>query len=413
VIFELIYAISIQSYYLIIRLIAPFNSKATLWLKGRQNLFARIEHEIGKDTSEKIWFHCASLGEFEQARPVLESIRNEKPNHKIVLTFFSPSGYEIRKNYAQADYIYYLPLDTKSNAQRFLDLVNPAIVYFVKYEFWYFYLSEIKKRNIPAISFSAIFRSNQIFFKPAGRSYKEKLKAFHKIFVQDQTSFQLLKDQGFDTMEITGDTRFDRVVEIAAAKKEIPLVENFKAGKKCFIIGSSWSEDIKVFMPVLTNYPDIKIIVAPHEIGENNLRTIEKASTTSIRFSQANAENVADKQVLIIDNIGMLSSLYAYADYAAIGGAFGKGLHNTLEAAVFGMPVFFGPTYHKFKEARDLVKLKIAFSIKEAQEFEGVFKSFIHAESLRIETAEKAIEYVKKHTGATQKIINQSLTLLS
>lgn len=397
---------------MIIRLIAPFNSKAKLWLNGRKNLLAKIEQELANDATQKIWFHCASLGEFEQARPVLERIKKEKPSFKIVLTFFSPSGYEIRKNYTGADYIYYLPLDTKSNAKRFLDLVNPALIYFVKYEFWYFYLAEIQKKNIPAISFSAIFRSNQIFFKPAGKSYKDKLKAFHKIFVQDQTSFQLLKDHGFETMEITGDTRFDRVVEIAEAKKEIPLVETFKGTKPCFILGSSWSEDIKVFMPVLTRNPDIKIIVAPHEIKENTLREIEKSSASSIRFSVAQTENVSDKQVLIIDNIGMLSSLYAYADYAAIGGAFGKGLHNTLEAAVFGMPLFFGPTYHKFKEARDLVKQKIAFSIKDSREFEDTFKSFLNSETLRKQTAEKAIEYVKMNTGATDKIISQSLTLL-
>jgi 3-deoxy-D-manno-octulosonic-acid transferase len=213
-------------------------------------------------------------------------------------------------------------------------------------------------------------------------------------------------------MEITGDTRFDRVVEIANAKKKIPLVETFKGIKPCFIIGSSWPEDIKVILPVLNKYPSLKVLIAPHEIKENNLREIEKTSLSSIRFSAATPENVSDKQVLIIDNIGMLSSLYAYADYAAIGGAFGKGLHNTLEAAVFGMPLFFGPTYYKFKEAIDLVKKKIAFSIKNSNEFEEALKSFIHAESLRQQTAEKAIEYVRKNTGATDQIISQSLTLL-
>lgn len=410
--FRIIYSISIYSYFILVKLVAPFNSKARKWLEGRKGLFEKIHSELQHDSSPKVWFHCASLGEFEQARPVIEGFRKKYPNYKIILTFFSPSGFEIRKNYDKADYIYYLPLDTPKNAREFLKITNPSVVFFVKYEFWYHYISELKRREIPAISFSAIFRQGQIFFKPMGEKYKELLKSFSRIFIQDQASFNLLKEHGFESMEITGDTRFDRVIEIADNKKEIPLASSFKGSSKCFIIGSAWPEDIAVFMPVFAHFPNLKIIIAPHEIKESFIQEIEKRHTGCIRYSQAMNNDLGEKRILIIDNIGMLSSLYAYGDMAAIGGAFGKGLHNTLEAAVFGMPLFFGPNYQKFKEARDLIKCGAAWSVKDSEAFQERLDNILSTPQNLKSASEQAATYVRNHTGATQKILSFTEELL-
>jgi len=413
VLFQLFYSLSIGLYYLLLNLAAPFNSKARLWLNGRKDIFGEIRRRLNGDTSPRAWFHCASLGEFEQARPVIERFRDSFPQHTIVLTFFSPSGYEIRKNYPGADYVFYLPLDTKSNAQKFVHIVSPAIAYFVKYEFWFHYLNELHKKSIPAISFSAIFRHNQLYFKPIAKPYKNLLQSFKHIFVQDRASLELLEEHGFKNAEITGDTRFDRVTEIAAQRNEIPLAARFKGQSPCFIIGSAWEEDIRIFFPVLLAVPDLKIIIAPHEIKEKTLLLIERMTTSSIRYSKANDNTIADQRVLIIDNIGMLSSLYAYADYAAVGGAFGSGLHNTLEAAVYGMPLFFGPNHRKFKEALDLRKIEAAFSIHNQEDFRKKFESVYNNEELRIKLATRASRYVNENTGASDKIIACSQALLN
>lgn len=410
--FQVFYSISIYSYFILVKLVAPFNSKARKWLDGRKGLLEKICSELQHDSSPKAWFHCASLGEFEQARPVIEGFRKKYSDYKIILTFFSPSGYEIRRNYDQADYIYYLPLDTKKNAREFLKATNPSVVYFVKYEFWYHYISELKRREIPAISFSAIFRQGQIFFKPMGEKYKELLKSFSRIFIQDQYSYNLLKEHGFTNMEITGDTRFDRVVEIAQSKKEIPIASEFKGKNKCFIIGSAWPEDHKVFMPVLDTIPDLKIIIAPHEIKEAFIQEIEKKYSGCVRYSNAQHESLSQKRILIIDNIGMLSSLYAYGDMAAIGGAFGKGLHNTLEAAVFGLPLFFGPNYKKFKEARDLIKTGAAWSVNNSEEFNSKLQNLLTSDTYIKNASKGAAEYVQSNTGATEKILTFTESLL-
>lgn len=396
-----------------LRLAAPFNSKASLWLNGRKDIFGEIQRQLYGDESPKAWFHCASLGEFEQARPVIERFRGSFPRYKIVLTFFSPSGYEIRKNYSGADYVFYLPLDTKDNAQKFVDMVSPAIAYFVKYEFWFHYLNELHKKSIPAISFSAIFRHNQLYFKPIAQPYKNLLQSFRHIFVQDQASLELLEDHGFTNAEITGDTRFDRVAEIAAQRKEIPLASRFKGQSPCFIIGSAWEEDIRIFLPVLLAVADLKIIVAPHELNEKIFSSIERIAVSCIRYSKADDYTIAEPRVLIIDNIGMLSSLYAYADYAAIGGAFGSGLHNTLEAAVYGMPLFFGPNHRKFKEALDLRRLEVAFSIQNQDDFRKKFELVFRNEENRLKLATRASRYVNEHTGASDKIIACTQSLLN
>lgn len=413
VLFRLFYSLSIRLYYLLLRLAAPFNTKARQWLRGRAAIFSTIENQLRDDASPKAWFHCASLGEFEQARPVIERFARAFPTYSIVLTFFSPSGYEVRKNWTGARHIFYLPLDTKANARKFVKIVSPSIVYFVKYEFWFHYLNSLRRQSIPAISFSAIFRPNQLYFKPAARPYKEVLQSFRHLFVQDQLSLRLLEGQGFDNAELTGDTRFDRVVEIADRRVEIPIAARFKGKRRCFIIGSAWEEDIRVFLPPLLTRTDLKIIIAPHEIREGILSLIEREAGSSIRYSQADETNTLDQQVLIIDNIGMLSSLYAYGDYAAIGGAFGKGLHNTLEAAVYGLPLFFGPNHHKFKEALDLKKAGAAYSVRDQKDFEKQFEPLYQSEERRAELARVATRYVRENTGASDKIIAYSKTLLN
>jgi 3-deoxy-D-manno-octulosonic-acid transferase len=409
---RIIYTIFIQIYLFLATLLSAFNNKARLWVQGRKNILKNIEAAMQGNTAPIAWFHCASLGEFEQGRPVIETFRKEFPDYKIFLTFFSPSGYEVRKNYTQAAYIFYLPIDTKYNAATFIHLVNPEVAFFTKYEFWYHYLNELKIANIPAISFSSIFRQNQVFFQPYGKFYKNFLTCFRIIFVQDMTSLALLQKHGILQAEVSGDTRFDRVLELAAQKKNIPYLESFKNTKKLLIIGSSWPADIDIVCGTLKHFHELKIIIAPHEIHESGIAEIEKKFPgISIRYSMIR-ENSLNHQVLIIDNIGMLSSLYQYADYACIGGGFGKGIHNILEAAAYGMPVLFGPNFNKFKEAQDLKKNGCAFSFHQAEDFKSIFEKLFYDEALCAEIAEKSRSYVAAQAGATKKILNFCHTLL-
>ena len=409
------YTLSVWFYYLLIKLASPFHKKARQWLEGRKNIFSRLEKAFEKNTHPVVWFHAASLGEFEQARPVIEGFRSQHPTHKILLTFFSPSGYEVRKNYEGADYIFYLPLDTLSNVERFIRIVKPQTALFVKYEFWHYYISELHKNNIPVISFSAIFRQEQIFFKPYGNFYRAILSRFSKIFVQDQQSLDLLRSTQLNNAEAAGDTRFDRVKQICDRKKEISIAQAFKNNKKLLVIGSAWKEDMEVLIPFINQFKEeIKIIVAPHEIKKEEIQAwIKVLNKRSVLFSEASETNVSEKDILFIDNIGMLSSLYQYAEFAYIGGAFGKGLHNTLEAVTFGMPVFFGPNYSKFKEARDLIRMKIAFSVRSTETFAKSFEEFYTQDDVRIQTALKAKEYILENTGASEKIIQYLNSLLS
>jgi 3-deoxy-D-manno-octulosonic-acid transferase len=430
-----LYNLSIYLYHFIIWIVSPFNKKARQRISDLGFSISDFEKKIKisnpkskiRNPKSVAWFHCASLGEFEQGRPVIEKYRETFPDHKIVLTFFSPSGYEVRKNYAGADFICYLPSDTPSNARDFIEKINPSIAFFVKYEFWYNYLRILHEKQIPVISFSAIFRADQMFFKWNGGFYRNILRCFNHIFVQNQLSLELLQSVGIENVTVGGDTRFDRVKQIAEARKSLPIIEQFKDGKPLLIIGSCWQEDFAVIMPFLNNFTkDLKVIIAPHEIHESEIESWRKEfKGDSIRYSEIEAppapeggvfesENVVEAppsgaggaSILFIDNIGMLSSLYQYADFAWIGGAYGKGLHNILEAATFGLPIFFGnKNYQKFQEAVDLERLTGAKAISSSIEFANEFQKLYYNLSLRKQKSDIIKKYVEENTGGTDKVI--------
>ena len=405
----LLYILGIQVYAFIIRIFSLFNLKAKLFIRGRKNVYQQITKRI--DASQKhVWFHFASLGEFEQGRPVLEKLKEKYPSKKIVVTFFSPSGYEIRKNYALAD-VFYLPLDTKYHAKKFIDAVNPEMAIFTKYEFWHFYFKELQVRGIPLYVISGIFRPGQAFFKWYGSFYRKMLSAVTYFFVQNEESENLLKSIGIDQVTINGDTRFDRVFENAQTPKKLDLIETFIGNSPTVICGSTWPEDEKLLSALPEKYPDWKFIIAPHEIHESHIESIEKHFPVgSIRFSVFSSQlNVGhsqisslESQILIIDNIGMLSALYQYGKLAYIGGGFGAGIHNTLEATAFGLPVIFGPKYDKFQEAKDLIALGAARSISTTDELIIAFDDFKD----NTKAAIIAKQYVKDKKGATDQIIS-------
>jgi 3-deoxy-D-manno-octulosonic-acid transferase len=404
---RLLYSLGTKAYALLLQASAPFHAKAAQWVAGRRDIFAALEQKLAGNSQPVAWFHCASLGEFEQGRPLIEKFAADYPQYKILLTFFSPSGYEVRKNYAGAHYIFYLPIDSAANAHRFVDLVKPQLAVFVKYEFWYYYLSELHRRQIPVISVSAIFRPSQLFFKPYGGFYRKILNLFTHIFTQNQASTALLQNIGINQVTVAGDTRFDRVLQTAASVKTIPLVEQFKAGKPIFVVGSSWPQDMDILLPFIQEQANqLKFIIAPHELHANELsKILADLKGLAVRFSEAKESTVADYQVLLIDNIGMLSSLYRYGTYAYIGGAFGKGLHNTLEAAVFGLPLFFGPAYHKFQEAIDLVTMGVAHPIQNTAALKTQFNQLAADAYLRETITRKAQNYVQEQAGATDIIM--------
>jgi 3-deoxy-D-manno-octulosonic-acid transferase len=346
------------------------------------------------------------LGEFEQGRPLIEGYRRKNPAHKILLTFFSPSGYEIRKNYEGADLICYLPVDTPGNAKRFLDLVQPDAVFFVKYEFWFNYLSALKERKIPAFLVSGIFRPDHYFFKATGTWARKQLSAFTYFFLQDERSLELLHSIGYQNAFVSGDTRFDRVVEIAKNAKQLGLVRIFSEGRKVLILGSSWPGDERLVAECLPQISSHKLIIAPHEVNETHISNIEAMFKGALRYSNADEKNIVPAQVLIIDNIGMLSSLYQYGSIAFIGGGFGKGIHNILEAATFGIPVIFGPNYEKFREAKDLLRLGGAFSVNDQTELKRTF-ALLSDEQVRMTAAQISKMYVQGRSGATERILNR------
>ena len=411
-----LYDIALGLYGLLLHLLAPFVPKAAAWVAGRRGLLAHIARTIGDDPAPRVWFHCASLGEFEQGRPLLEAHRRAYPGTKLVLTFFSPSGYEIRKDWPGADYIFYLPLDTRGNAQAFLDVVQPRLVVFVKYEFWYHFLSETHRRGIPAIVVSAIFRADQVFFKPWGRFFRQILTCFAHIFTQNEASAVLLRNSGLARVSVAGDTRFDTVVATAlAAARSLPLVDAFVAdGAPVLVVGSSWPEDLPILLPLLSRYHgQLRVLLAPHEVTEANLRLVETTFAGQVqRYSQADAGTVAQARVLLFDNVGLLSQLYRFGEYSYVGGAFGKGLHNTLEAAAFGLPLFFGPTYAKFQEAVELVALKCAFPVQNAAELEAAFTYLWHHEDARLQLQDTMLDYVHDQAGATRIIMAALPSLL-
>ncbi len=402
-----LYNLGICVYLTLVYIVSPFNKKANLWLTGRKKWQKQIA-DIVNPESEKIWVHCSSLGEFEQGRPLIEAIKEKYPTLQIVLTFFSPSGYEVRKNYKGADYVFYLPLDTKRNACKFIELINPKLVVFVKYEFWYHYLTNLKRRAIPTFIISANFRADQAFFKSYGKWYRKFLENFNHFFVQNGTSLNLLKSIGFSNATISGDTRFDRVAKIASEAKALPLIEQFCGNSKVIVAGSTWPKDEELLIEYFTQNPEkAKLIIVPHEVDPAHIQGIQrKISTSSILYSNLQTATNNNANILIVDTIGLLSSIYRYGHIAYIGGGFGAGIHNTLEAATHGLPVIFGPNYHKFQEARDLIAQKAAFSINTQRELSDFLNSLLSNEQERTEMGLNSKKFVLSGVGATDRILS-------
>ncbi len=400
-----LYNLAISTYTLGARISALWSPKAKLWCKGREGLLERMALEIPKG-ERIVWIHIASLGEFEQGRPIIEKIRADHPEYKILITFFSPSGYEVRKNYEGGDYIFYLPTDMPRNVKKFLDIVNPEVAIFVKYEFWLNLLGEIRKRNIKSYIVSSIFRANSIFFKPWGVAWRVALEAFDTIFVQDENSKVLLGEWGFDNVVVAGDTRFDRVWDIAQSSKPLPIIEKFAAEKNLFVAGSTWSEDEDILIDLIENNRDIKFVIAPHEIGKERVNELlSRLKGSACVYSQCDVESTFEGvQVLILDTMGMLSSVYSYARWGYIGGGFGKGIHNTLEAATFGLPIAFGANYLKFKEACDLISLGVARSVTTAKELNEWFAPLKDNTEKYEDINKRALDFTARKRGATSLI---------
>lgn len=416
-ILKILYNLGIRLYYNITGLVGCFNAKAAKFHEGRKGLLSSIAEKVN-GSSPVIWFHCSSVGEFEQARPIIEWYRKQGSGYKILVTFFSPSGYELRKNYPEADWVFYLPVDTLSNVKQFLDIVKPVKAIFIKYEFWYNYLHELKKRGVETYLVSAIFRSSQPFFKWYGGFFKSMLECFTVMFVQDEQSAALLAGAGFkDNVFIAGDTRFDRVYEITRNSRKFPIIEKFTSDSTVLIAGSTWQPDEKIIAQVLKNFSKIKLVIAPHETDKARIDEVEKTFSDykCVRFSWFDEkmhrtldevyEKIEKSDVLIIDCIGILSSLYRYGNMAYIGGGFGVGIHNILEAATYGIPVMFGPNYKKFKEAVDLVKCGGALHLMDEKGLYSIIGNFAkHPESFE-SMGEICTSYVKSNLGATEMIV--------
>lgn len=402
----MLYDLAIGIYDLLVHIMAPFSRKPRKMMKGHWVVYELLRQQMEKD-AQYIWFHAASLGEFEQGRPLIEKIRMKYPEYKILLTFFSPSGYEVRKNYRGADVVCYLPFDKPRNVKKFLDIVNPSMAFFIKYEFWKNYLDELNKRRIPVYSVSSIFRKDQVFFKWYGGTYRHVLTDFDHLFVQNETSKRFLSRIGITKVTVVGDTRFDRVLQIREEAKELPLISKFKGESFTLVAGSSWGPDEDLFLEYFNNHPEMKLIIAPHVIDENHLvEIISKLKRPYVRYTRADERNVGKADCLIIDCFGLLSSIYRYGEIAYIGGGFGVGIHNTLEAAVYGIPVVIGPKYQKFMEAVQLVDAKGAFSIKDYDELKVLFDRLLGDEMFLRESGTNAGYYVTSNAGATDKILS-------
>ena len=412
------YNLIIYLYQLGVIVASLFNEKVRkMWLGEREAI--RILKEKVDPNAKYVWFHAASLGEFEQGRPLMEQLRRDCPEYKILLTFFSPSGYEVRKNYEGADIICYLPLDTITNARRFLRTIRPVMAFFIKYEFWYNYLHILRHRGVPVYSVSSIFRPGQIFFRWYGRQYSRVLKCFTRFYVQNEISRELLGTIGITDITVVGDTRFDRVLQIKAAARQLPIVETFKGADRCFIAGSSWQPDEEIFIPFFKGHKDWKLVIAPHVIGEEHLCQIE-SKLDAIGFSHARYTKLAEQgdavtfpqqggaengAALIIDCFGLLSSIYCYADVTYVGGGFGVGIHNTLEAAVWDVPVIFGPNNEHFQEAQGLKACGGGLEINNAADFQRIMQRFIGEPGAMTEAGRHAGRFVEQMTGATRKIL--------
>ena len=423
----MIYNLIIYLYLLGVAIYSCFNEKVRKMWRGERDAFRILKEKVDPE-AKYVWFHAASLGEFEQGRPLMEQLRKDHPEYKILLTFFSPSGYEVRKNYEGADIITYLPLDTITNARRFLRLIRPVMAFFIKYEFWYNYLHILKHRNVPVYSVSSIFRPDQVFFKWYGRQYGRVLNCFTHFFVQNEISKELLGKIGINSVSIVGDTRFDRVLQIKEAAKQLPLVEAFlmkqgdgsfvtshgvtKEPSPCFIAGSSWPPDEEIFIKYFNQHKDWKLIIAPHVIGEDHLKQIEKLleGRRVIRYSEysdnsENSDQLQNAEVLIVNCFGLLSSIYHYGDIAYVGGGFGVGIHNLLEAAVWNVPVFFGPNNERFQEAQELKKSG-GFEITCYEDFERQMDRFLADEDYLKAQGQLAGHFVKGQAGATQEVLS-------
>lgn len=405
----LLYNISIKIYYYLIWVFSFFNLKAKKWVLGRKNWESKVPPKFLN--TKNAWFHFASLGEFEQGKPFLEKFISTYPDFKIVLTFFSPSGYDIKKETPLAHLVLYLPLDTKANATKFIAAINPNIVFVTKYEFWYHFFIELKKQKIALYMVSAIFRANQIFFKPYGSLHRKILSCVSHFFVQNQLSVSLLNSINVTNVSCVGDTRFDAVINTLNNLKSFKIVDDFCNSKPILVAGSTWLKDEILLSKLLAVFPDYKLIIAPHEIGESRILEIKKLFLKTVRYSEISDNKIITSgldnyQTLIIDNIGMLSSLYQYAKIGYIGGGFGAGIHNTLEAAAFGVPLLFGPNYNKFTEAKDLIKINAAFSIANENELIMAFKKLASDNTFCATAGNKAKVYVQRHIGASQKIID-------
>ena len=411
-----LYDTAIRSYYALTSVAGVFNQKAKLFHNGRKGLLKEIAQKVDH-SNPIIWFHCSSVGEFEQARPLIEWYKENRKEYRILLTFFSPSGYEMRKNYPMADWIFYMPMDTASNAKEFLNIVQPQKAIFIKYDFWYNYITELGKRGIQTYIVSAIFRPDQPFFKPYGQLFRKMLRSYTAIFVQDEPSRALL--EGINLKEnviVCGDTRFDRVNQITASSRQFPVIEEFSKGSFTILAGSTWAPDEEILAATVRNFPNVKLVIAPHEIHQEHIDkicTLFKEYNT-VKFSQCRDAAIEDVQqmlhkanVLIVDCLGILSSIYRYGKFAYIGGGFGVGIHNILEAATYGIPVTFGPKYQKFKEARDLIARRGATSIKSQEEFYALLNEYVKNNRARQESGNICLEYVKENLGATERIIGR------
>jgi 3-deoxy-D-manno-octulosonic-acid transferase len=404
-----IYNILVLMAGLALRIIALFNKKIKLFVDGRKETFSKLEYSISRN-DKVIWFHCASLGEFEQGRPILEKLKEKHPSHKFVLTFFSPSGYEVRKNYEVADVICYLPLDSKSNAKKFLEIVHPELVVFVKYEFWPNVLNELKVKGIKTILISGIFRESQSFFKWYGGWMRQSLKAFEHFFVQDENSEHLLQKINFNNVTVSGDTRFDRVYEITKQNNKLDFIESFKQDEYALVAGSSWKDDEDLLVDYINNSTTEKekFIIAPHNINSVAIQVLKKSiSKKTILYSEKEGKNLSEYNVLIVDTVGILTKIYSYADVAYVGGGYTKsGIHNVLEPATFGIPIVIGPNFKKFNEAIELIKEEACFSVDNSRKLSVLLKMFFNEKQNRIAAGDKALNYVVGKTGATTKILN-------
>ncbi len=412
--FILLYQLAIRLYGLAIRIGANFQNKAKLWITGRQHIFEKLTKAFETETGAIIWMHCASLGEFEQGRPLIERFKADYPAYKILLTFYSPSGYEIRKNYALADYVFYLPLDTPSNANRFISIVQPKLVFFVKYEFWYFYLMTLQQKKIPYYLIAGVFRPKQLFFKPYGKWYFKAIQGFEKIFLTDAPSLAIARKHDLQQALLTGDPRIDRVAAIAKNASPIHELQQFKGNKQLFILGSAHEQDWQIFFDFLkaiqtqTYFDQWRFMIAPHEITDTQLTKITEQSPLPIlRYTHCTTpQQIAPSALFVLDTIGQLSAAYQYGDMAFIGGGFGTGIHNILEPAAFGLPILFGPNYEKFQEAVELVEIGGAVCVRDSVELVAIFERW-EEEVNRVAVGKVTRSYIERNVGGTKRILRE------